>query len=250
MNEDIIKGLGPDFIIMLRRRQLQSLKHIKRYNHLRKLHSEIIDNMQDYLEAGKFDIEKNINPSKDAVEKFKKGKIKDKVFLNLSLNDPDDATVLLELIIYKQQEESTSLTEEYINKNRLRNEEKVKMLNAMNNSHASLFKIIDTDPNTGYVTYEDVFTGKKYQVIDIAMSTSVVVDKKNYNYMYNRLITYDDITFGTGIHCIMRETHPGLLEFIKKYKKEKKRNSGHMCLSLYQMSKKNNKVKVTYNHNY
>ena len=42
----------------------------------------------------------------------------------------------------------------------------------------SLFKIVDIDTSDGYVTYEDVFTNKKYKVIDIAMSSSIAVTKE------------------------------------------------------------------------
>lgn len=83
------------------------------------------------------------------------------------------------------------------------NEEKVKMLNSMKNSYVGLFKIIKTDSDNGYVTYQDVFTNKKYKIIDIAMSSTLTIDKNNTIYMYNRIITYDNISFATGIHCMM-----------------------------------------------
>ena len=72
-------------------------------------------------------------------------KLKDKRFFNFDYDDPDDRTILDELFIYKNIEGIPSVTEIYLEKNKLRNEDKVKMLNAMNNSYVSLFKIVGVD---------------------------------------------------------------------------------------------------------
>ncbi len=69
------------------------------------------------------------------------------------------------------------------------------MLNSMKNSYIGLFK-----------------------VIDIAMSNTLKFDKKRIIYFYNRIITFDDILFGTGIHCMMVSKHKSLKEFIKNHK--------------------------------
>lgn len=122
-------------------------------------------------------------------------------------------------------------------KNKLRNEDKVKMLNAMNNSYVSLFKIVGVDMDEAYVIYEDVFTKKRYKIIDIAMSGSVIIDKKRPIYYYNRIITIDGISYGTGIHCIMTGDNKELINFIKKHD-YKKSPDFYRCLMLYDISKK------------
>ena len=142
-----------------------------------------------------------------------------------------------------------SITEIYLQKNKFRNEEKIKMLNSMKNSYVGLFKVIDTDRNDGYITYEDVFTKKKFKVIDIAMSSTLKVDKKRMIYVYNRIITFDDISFGTGIHCMMTSEHKLLKEFIKKHK-YKNCSDFSRCLLLYDLSKKDNDLTVGYNNQY
>ena len=119
--------------------------------------------------------------------------------------------------MYKNHPKLTSITEIYLQKNKFRNAEKVKMLNSMKNSYVGLFKVIDVDMNNGYITYEDVFTNRKFKVIDIAMSSTLKIDKKRMIYFYNRIITFDDISFGTGIHCMMTSEHKLLQEFIKKH---------------------------------
>lgn len=88
---------------------------------------------------------------------------------------------------------------------------KKKMLNSMKNSYVGLFKVVATDRNDDYITYEDVFTKKRFKVFDIAMSSTLKVDKKRMIYVYNRIIT----SFGTGIHCMMTSKHKLLKEFIK-----------------------------------
>lgn len=46
-------------LINLNKLQLNSKKHIKKYNKLRKLHSEIIDSMENYIIDGKYNISDN-----------------------------------------------------------------------------------------------------------------------------------------------------------------------------------------------
>ncbi len=122
--------------------------------------------------------------------------------------------------MYKNHPKLTSITEIYLQKNKFRNAEKVKMLNSMKNSYVVLFK-----------------------VIDIAMSSTLKIDKKRMIYFYNRIITFDDISFGTGIHCMMTSEHKLLQEFIKKHN-YKKISVFSRCLLLYNLSKKDNNIIV------
>ncbi len=167
----------------------------------------------------------------------------------MDYNDTDDRTILNELFIYKNHPKLTSITEIYIAKNKFKNAEKIKMLNSMKNSYVGLFKVVEVDRNDGYITYEDVFTKRKFKVIDIAMSSTLKIDKKRMVYVYNRIITFEDISFGTGIHCMMTSEHKLLKEFIKKHN-YKNCSDFSRCLLLYDMSKKDNSLKVQYNNQY
>lgn len=231
-------------LINLNKLQLNSKKHIKKYNKLRKLHSEIIDSMENYIIDGKYSISDNYNSIYRNINK----EIPELDF-DLDSNDVDDRTILNDLFMYKNHSELMSITEIYLQKNKFRNEEKVKMLNSMKNSYVGLFKVIDTDRSDGYITYEDVFTKKKFKVIDIAMSSTLKVDKKRMIYVYNRIITFDDISFGTGIHCMMTSEHKLLKEFIKNHK-YKNYSDFSRCLLLYDLSKKDNDLMVGYNNQY
>lgn len=231
-------------LINFNKLQLNRKKHIKKYNKLRKLHSEIIDSMEKYIMDGKYNISDYYNYIYNDIDK----EISE-LDINLDLNDDDDRTILNELFMYKNHPKLMSITEIYLQKNKFRNEEKLKMLNSMKNSYVGLFKVIDADRNDGYITYEDVFTKKKFKVIDIAMSSTLKVDKKRMIYFYNRIITFDDISFGTGIHCMMTSDHKLLKEFIRNHKY---RNCSDFsrCLLLYDLSKKDNGLTVGYNNKY
>ena len=252
MKEDILKSLN-DFLepeemsqmlVNINRMQLNRKSHIKRYNKLRNLHTEIIDSMLNYMFEGKYNIDKmfdNLVKENDNKEQ--------KIEFDLSTDDPDDLSIITELFVYKTHEKIPSLTEIYLEKNKFRNKEKVKFVKAMNQSFASLFKIVATDRENGYVTYEDFFTHKKYKIIDISMSSSYIVNKKEPIYMYNRIITVDDITFATGIHCMLTWENEKLTEFLKHAKYDSK-NTSSMCLKLYQISKEEKSLHTTYNSKY
>ncbi len=200
--------------------------------------------MENYILSGKYDMNmayKSINSNI--------GKEIPELDFDLDYNDTDDRTILNELFIYKNHPKLTSITEIYLAKNKFKNAEKIKMLNSMKNSYVGLFKVVEVDKNDGYITYEDVFTKKKFKVVDIAMSSTLKIDKKRMVYVYNRIITFEDISFGTGIHCMMTSEHKLLKEFIKKHN-YKNCSDFSRCLLLYDMSKKDNSLKVQYNNQY
>lgn len=139
---------------------MNNKKHIKNYNKLRKLHGEIIDSMENYIIDGKYNVSDYYNSIYNDIDK----EILELDF-DLDSNDVDDRTILNDLFMYKNHSKLMSITEIYLQKNKFRNEEKIKMLNSMKNSYAGLFKVVDTDRNDGYITCEDVFTKKKFKVI-------------------------------------------------------------------------------------
>ena len=141
------------------------------------------------------------------------------------------------------------MTEIYIENNKFRNADKIKMLKCMNESFASLFKVVDTDSKEGFVTYEDVFTKKQYKVIDISLSSSYKVDPKKDVYFYNRIITFDDISYGTGIHCFMSSKNKDLMQILKSHKYDNY-SSFSKCVLLYDLSKRDKSFKVNFNNKY
>ena len=231
-----------DLFVNLHRLTLQNKPHIKKYNKLRKLHGEILDNMDDYLASGKLNTPYEFECSAKDISK-ETGQLD--FFLDSS--NPDDKTILIELFAYRNHPNITPLTEIYLKKNKFRNADKVKMLKSMNDSYASLFKVVDSDYENGYITYEDVFTKKKFKVVDISLSTTF---RKGYHvYMYNRIITCDGISFGTGMHIMMSDENKSLQEYLKKGK-YKDCSGFAKCIMLYDISKKEKKIKTSYNERY
>lgn len=221
-----------DFIINLNRRFfLDKEEHIKKYYKARKIHEEVLNSMINYMDREKVPLEEYFKTIAEDIQK-------ETGLLQISIGNetPDEAIIFNELFMYKNHKKIPSLTEIYIDIKKLKEKEKVKMLNAMKDSIVGLFKIIDCDHSSGYVTYEDVFTGKKYKVIDISMSSCEMINKDREIYIYNRIISYDGISFGTGIPIAFSGENKKLKEFIKKYK-NKECSDFSKCLLLYDISK-------------
>lgn len=85
----------------------------------------------------------------------------------LAEQEENSITVFYELFMYKNHHKIPSLTEIYIKQKRFKDKEKIKLLYAIRDSVVGLFKIIKCDHASGYVTYQDVFTKKRYKIIDI-----------------------------------------------------------------------------------
>lgn len=242
--EHISSGDISNMLVNLNRLRLNRKEHIKKYNKIRKLHSEIEDSMLSYIEKGKYSPDVYYDVIKKDVARETKGLV-----FNLDSGDEDDITILSELFIYKNHNKIPCLTDIYLDKKIFRNKDKVKILNAMKNSYVGLFKVIKTDSDEGYVYYQDVFTNKRFKLIDIALSSTLVVDKKKPIYIYNRIITIDDISFATGIHCTFSWRNKYLKEFIKKHRYNTCSDFSR-CLLLYNISVYDDYLKVTHNHNY
>lgn len=115
--------------------------------------------MENYIIDGKYNISDYYSSIYNDIDK----EIAELDF-ELDSNDIDDRTILNDLFMYKNHSKLISITEIYLQK-KFRNEEKIKMLNSMKNSYVGLFKVVATDRNDGYITYEDVFTKKRFKII-------------------------------------------------------------------------------------
>lgn len=221
-------------VLNLHNRIISKKPHIKKYKKNKKLYEEILDSMEKYLFENKYDSFKYFNQMTDYILNIKPPFDMD---IELYPNKQDDLSIILELFVFKNSPQIPSITEEYIKKHKFKNKEKLKMLESMNSSVVSLFQIESADSSEGYVIYKDVFTRKKYKIIDITLSFTF---KENISpYVYTRLITYDDITFQTGINCPISNDNQNLKQFLKHHNYKKHPNF-YRCLALYAISKKNN----------
>lgn len=222
-----------EFIINLNKNMiLKNKEHIKKYYKIRNIHSSVLDSMDNYMNKNHNLI--SVYLDSIAVDILRETKYMD---IELDAHNRDDAEVFNELVIYKNHNKLKSITEVFIENKKLKNPDKVKMLHAMNKSIVGLFKVIDYDFKEGYVTYLDVFTKKKYKIIDISMSSLEMLYKDKEIYIYNRIITYDGISFGTGLPIGMIGSNKELKDFIKHHN-YKTCSSFSRCLMLYDIAKK------------
>ena len=203
-----------DFFNNFQKLMLKNKPHIKKYERIRKLHGEIIDSMMKYNDSGKFEFEFLAGISEEEFLNNPNLKIIDS---NFDTTTQLGAQAIGNVLIYKNSKDMNCITEEYIKKNKFRKPEKIEMLNSMLNSVAGLFEIINTDVLLGQVTIKDVLTKKEYIITDIGLSS-------NFNneifYMYMRIITYDGISFGTGLNLIFNKKDKFICNWIRENLKE------------------------------
>lgn len=244
MLKELLGGLSyegmSNLLIDLNGKQLDKKEHIKKYKKIRKLHGDVMNHMLQYIFDRKYD-------ASIYFKMVEKEVYKETHSLNVKIDtrDEDDITIFTDLFVYDNHEKIPSVTDIYLHKNIFRNEEKKKMVQSMKDSYVGLFKIVGVDKDEGYVTYEDVFTHKKFKVIDISMSSTMKIDEKHSRYIYNRIITYEDISIGTGIHCMLSGDNKELQRFIKHHKYDECSHFAR-CIKLYEISKKDRRMKTKF----
>ena len=127
------KDLLFNAMVNMREYFLKQKPYIKKYYKWRRVHSEILDSMNLYANAGNYDFINEI--SKIGNEILKETNGNDEI-LNFDLDFRNDVerNLFVELQVYKNHPKMLSITEKYIAKNKFRNKEKLKFLEAMYNS--------------------------------------------------------------------------------------------------------------------
>jgi hypothetical protein len=193
---------------------LKDKSHIKKYKKARKIHGEIMDSMMRYFENSKY--QENIEKHYFEIIKQKGNNI------NISDTFFDTRTqlgaqALANVVIYKNIENMECITEEFLKDNRYKKEEKKEFLKSMLDSKAGLYEIIKTDFEEAQVYAKNVLNGEIICITDIGMSGN----KDNTgHYFYTRIISYDDINFGTGLSIIFDKKDKFIQKWIKDNKKD------------------------------
>jgi hypothetical protein len=201
----------------LRSFSLDRKSHIKEYKKARALHSEIINTMVRYHEAGKFRLKIDIDYINSIEHSNKSMGEFHLIESDFDLETREGAQTLYDLLIYKASPNMNCITEEFIKSHRYRKKEKIEFLHSMLDSTIGLFEVIKTDTEEGYVYLKDIFSDIEYKIVDIAMSGSTVYDDI---YMYTRLIKYHDIIFNTGLNLIFNKKDSFIKNHIRDYKKD------------------------------
>ena len=235
-----------NMMVGIRKMILKRKKHIKKYYKYRKIHGEVLDSMLNYIYKGKY---KYMDKYESILDDLRSETRNPNFEMSLNPNNADDETVITELFCYDNHPNIDNLTDIFIKNNKFKNKDKLKMLEAMKNSYVGLFKIIKSDDIDGYLYIEDVFTKKKFKIIDVSLSLNDFSKLGKDLYYYNRIITIDDISFSSGIHSIFTSKNTKLMEYIKKHRYKKVSNFAR-CIQLYKISKKETNLVITYNNQY
>ena len=215
--QDIYKAMF-DLQQRLRTKDLQKLEHIKKYKKARKMHQDIQDAMVDYFEQGKFEHKIDSSYFDNNLDEYRTGKRTfDLIKCSFDMESDLGVRTFYDLVIYKSAPNMNSITEEFIAKKRYRKPEKNEFLQSMLNSTIGLFEVVKIEVDTAYVTLKNVFTGQEFKILDIGLSGSPGADR---NYLYTRIITYKETSFGTGFSMLFPKTDAFICKFISTEKKK------------------------------
>ena len=173
----------------------------KKYKNARRVHQEVINSMMDYLNKN------DINPD-EVLMSLKRD-------LELDLNQNLDNHIFADLVIYPHIPEYECITQLYLRKRRLRNIEKVRMLESMMNSYYSVFNIVKRNEEDGVVTLYDVIRHENIDIVDGKLG----MNYKGDQYIVLRIIQFDDIKFQTGLVMIIDNDKIGkqLIDHVTTY---------------------------------
>lgn len=223
----------------MRKITLDEKPHIKEYYRIRKLHGEIVNAMIKYHDDGKF--EQKISP--DFLSQNEREPVLYLMESEFNFESRVGTQGFYDMLIYKPAPNMNCITEEFIQKNRYRNPDKVEFLHSMLDSKLGLFEITEIDSKDGYAYLRDVFTGDAYKIIDVGLSGD-----SHYGdfYLYTRVIQYQGVCFGTGLNFVFTKTDPFIKKHIQHHKKDFSPNSEFVRFTqLYNRYSQNpDKIKV------
>lgn len=201
----------------LRKITLDRKQHIKEYYKIRKMHSEIVSAMAQYHEDGKFEHKIDAEYSFPENHAFysRRGNEVHLLESSFDLETQEGAQAFYDMLIYKSAPNMNCITEEFIQKHRYRKPEKIEFLHSMLSSELGLFEIVGTDFSEGYVYLKNVFTGGDCKIVDTGLSGS----QNNDFYIYTRIITYQGLSFSSGLNLIFEKSDSVIKSHIQRHQK-------------------------------
>jgi len=197
---------------------LKRKPHIKEYNKIRKLHGEMVSSMIDYFREGKFEQRVDVNYVSQIEQRDEAKKHEISVLeCDFDLATREGFEAFYDMKLYKTAPNINCITEDFISKHKYRKPEKVEFLQSMLDSKLGLYTLTKIDYQKGYAYLRDVFTNKEYKLTDIALSSN---KSSAEFYVYTRIITYRNISFGTGLSFTFLKDDPFINQFIKRNKKD------------------------------
>ena len=192
----------------------EKAKAKKEYKKAREIHCEILDSMMRYFESPQY----INNIGKKYVELLGQQRDESQLLYNFFDTRTQLGTQsLANVVIYKNIDNIECITETFLKNNRYKKKEKEEFLKSMLNSKAGLYEVIKTDFDEAQVYIKNVLNGEIIQLTDIGMSGNT---NNTEHYFYMRIISYKDISFGTGLSLVFEKKD----KFIQKWIKDNKKN--------------------------
>ena len=209
---------------------LKDNPNIKEYKKIRALYDEVMESIMKYYKQGNFKWE--------IENKLKSGNI-------TNINSEFDASTelgmqsIINILAYKNAINMNCIIEEIIKNNEIKDVAKKELLQSMLNSNPGLFEILETDRLNGKIHMKDVLNGKEFWITDIGLSGNISNDTI---YLYTRIVTYHEISFGTGLNIVFNKDDEFINNWISN-NREVYQNKQEITrfLELYNEYKRDNK---------
>ena len=180
------------------------------------MHADIYGTMVGYFDDGKFvqKIDEDFVPFGDEHDGDNVVYLFESEF---DLDEKCDHHAFYDMQVYKTAPNLNCITEVFLASNRYRRPDKIEFLQSMLNSRLGLFEVVKTDVSEGYAYIKEVFTGDEYKIIDIGLSGNPGYDNI---YIYTRIISYGDTSFGTGLNLVFTKTDDFIKAHIRDHKED------------------------------
>ncbi len=184
---------------------LSDKPHYQKYLEIRKKTDRLFAKMLKYYANGNYDFDMEFKKiSKIIFDETTE--IKN----SIELNWQDDKNILVDLIIFKNFPSIKCICNEFLSKKLYENKEEQELLKCMLNSQISLYKIVKCYDN-GFEEIQDLITNKRIKIVDVASSLDINSDI----YMINRIISYNGISFGTGLGPVIKGNNKEIDNYLK-----------------------------------
>lgn len=203
-------------LIELKMSLLEEKPHYKKYVSIRKTTDTIMNKLLKYYEDGNYNFECVWEEISEIISRENTCLKKE-----INLNWQEDKDLLVDMVLFKNVPNAKCLTSEFLSKKLYENEEEKKFLECILKSNLSIYKILKNYDN-GFVEIQDMLTNKRIKIMDVASSLGI----NNGLYMINRIISYNGISFGTGINLISKDEN----KEIEFYLKNKTRNKSRITI--------------------
>ena len=206
-----------NFYTGYRTAKLSHKPHIRKYNRARALHFQTLNECQDYLEESGYDLPRSEKYIKGLLDKAPVTGTWGRVIKSsYDMETKSGTHAAFEILIYGSDPSYKGSAEILAEKKGINDQEKLRMLKSMQDSVAGLFEVVEVDEEDAYVHLKEVFTGREFKSIDIAMTNTT---NALHLYMFLRIITFRNQSFGTGLNIPFRKTDPFIVSYIDEQKK-------------------------------